>query len=342
MTDRIAEIRRAAKKLLRHDSDHNERVQIRIDNGSALPIYIGRSFPARSFNAVIRSVDTADLPPHYRRPEIQGLSIYWVNTRSRAGSAFDIVMELLHADAVDVFFVFVARLCEVVEKCDDSKEALAEAIGQIELWRQFFADVANYALSDNRQTGLFGELTMLKMLITSGMDVAAGVTAWTGASAKNQDFEFKRAAIEVKSTTSVDATEIFISNLRQLDTTGLDCLYLARIALDVRQGNDNTLVALIADLRDRVLSEASQHKVDFEQKLLCAGYHDKYEDNYINRAYTLRDASFYLVRKDFPRIEQSELPHGVGRVKYSINLQVCEKHKEVDEIAIARVIRASG
>lgn len=338
MSDRIAEIRQASKGLLEQESAERERVQIRIDVGSVLPIYIGRSFPVGSFNAIIRSIDASDLPTNFKRPKIQGLSVYWSSVTSNAGGSFDMVMELLQVEAIDVFIVFIARLCEIVERCENSREALGKALGQIELWKHFFSSIGSKALSESRQTGLFGELTMLLTLIKAGLNVSAAVKAWTGASATNQDFEFNQVAVEVKSTTSIDTMEVSISNIRQLDTTGLDHLYLARFAFDVRQGDSKTLVELVSELRNSVSSYASHLRAVFEQKLISAGYLDKYTDEYSARSYSLRGCNYYRVKGNFPRLEEKELPKGVRRVKYSVNLQGCSEFKEDSQTVMCKVM----
>jgi hypothetical protein len=251
-------------------------------------------------------------------------------------------MELLHYEAIDVFVVFIARLCEIVEQCEGSKEAVGEALGQIELWRHFFAGAASQALSENQQTGLYGELSMFQRLVRDGLEVAVAVKAWTGASKTNQDFEFSRVAIEVKSTASINAKEVSITNIRQLDTTGLDFLYLTRFAFDVRRGNENTLLSIVTDLRDLVSAEAAHLKTVFEQKLLSAGYRDEHAGDYEDRSYTLRNLEFYQVRDDFPRLEENGLPDGVSEVKYHVNLHGCGQYVEDAGIAIEKVIKASG
>jgi hypothetical protein len=342
MSDTIARIRSSANKLIDLDSSLSERVQIRVDEGSLLPIFIGRSFPSGTFAAVLRSVSASDLPHNYRRPTIKGLNILWLDSQSKAGGSFDIVMELTRGDAADIFFVFIARLCEVSERCSSVREAVQNTLWQVDLWKEFFAGTDDGALSEGRQTGLFGELTVLRSLIDSGVDVALAFNAWTGSSATNQDFEFGEVAIEVKATVSADSNDVSISNIRQLDTAGIEALYLSRLAFDARQGNERTLVSLVSELRELLASTAPNLQVTFEQKLLNAKYRDQHIDHYANRSLTLRHHHVYRVEEGFPRIEEKDLPAGVSEIKYHVSLHGCESYKEDFPVVVTKVINPNG
>jgi hypothetical protein len=238
--------------------------------------------------------------------------------------------------------VFVSRLCEVAEDCRTPKQAVQRTLAQIELWKNFFAGAAAGALSENRQTGLFGELTFINAVIHAGAAVEIPVIAWTGCSATNQDFEFGNIAVEVKSTTSADLNEVAITNVRQLDATGVERLYLSRLAFDVRIGEGQTLVSLVSGLRKTVMEKVPFLQVAFEEKLLSAGYQDRHAEEYSARAYSLRQHLAYRVEGEFPRLEESSLPPGVSSVKYRISLHGFDQYREDPEEILQRICKESA
>lgn len=91
----------------------------------------------------------------------------------------------------------------------------------------------------------------------------------------------------------------------------------------MRQGSAHTLPALIAELREAIDINAPALSVDFEEKILQAKYRNEHEEHYANRGYSERAFEFYLVKDDFPRIQESGLASGVTEVTYKISLECC-------------------
>jgi len=184
---------------------------------------------------------------------------------------------------------------------------------------------------------LYGELLVLSKLHEHQVPLACVITAWTGSKKTNQDFEFGDRSVEVKSTAAVDTSSVSITNIRQLDDTGLKFLFLARVVLDARQGSESTLPVLINKLRTLVLKEAPERYVDLEQKLLDAGYRDTQVENYSNRTYAERSVDVYHVAGGFPRILERDPPDGVKNVSYSIDIELCAPHQISTEDAFEKI-----
>ena len=164
----------------------------------------------------------------------------------------------------------------------------------------------------------------MSRLYKAGVPIGLLVNAWTGSKRTNQDYEFGEISIEVKSTAAVDATVVNITNIRQLDATGLKLLLLNRVLLDARQGNENTLPALIEYLRGAIAECSPEDLLSFEEKLLQAKYRNKDAEHYRNRSYTERSLEFYEVRDGFPRLLESDLPSGITKATYEITLEYCK------------------
>ncbi|MEQ1678566.1 MAG: PD-(D/E)XK motif protein, partial [Chitinophagaceae bacterium] len=74
--------------------------------------------------------------------------------------------------------------------------------------------------------------------------------AWTGPSKAIQDFQFGRWALEVKTTSGKNHQKIYVSSERQLDDSLIPAIFLYHLSLDIRNGNGETLNALIDSIYD--------------------------------------------------------------------------------------------
>ncbi len=326
MTNRQDDIKRVFNDLLEGWGSPGQRVRNRIDQGSPINLYAARAFPHKNVLLEIGPVKEAYLPGGFTRPRIKGLNITVDTTQKAGGGDIILLLELQQADAIDVFGTFVARVCEEMDSLPNPADAVRAVIALVERWKEFFAGNSEL-LSEGHQTGLYGELHLMVRLHAAGVPINQLVKAWTGSKRTNQDYEFGDVSIEVKSTTAVDATTVNITNIRQLDETGLELLLLNRMLLDARQGNERTLPVLIETLRATIAEQAPEMALDFEEKILRAKYRNEHAGHYANRSYTERALEFYEVREGFPRLLESSLPTGVTKAAYEITLEHCKSFK---------------
>jgi len=323
MNSRLEEVRSVFDALLERDGSPGQRIRNRIDKNSPIRLYAACTFPQRNFLLEIGSIEEAYLPSGFTQPRIKGLNIATEAGLSKKDGDLNLLLELQQTEAVDVFVTFVARVCEEMDQLEDPVDAVRSVISLLERWREFFSGGSDL-LSEGRQTGLYGELHLMARLNDAGIPIGQIVKAWTGSKRTNQDFEFGDISIEVKSTAAVDATKVNITNIRQLDETGLDLLLLNRILLDARQGVDNTLPALIDSLRLSISDRAPEVALEFEEKILQAKYRNEHAAHYANRSYTERSLDFYEVREGFPRLLKDKLPTGITNATYEITLESCK------------------
>jgi hypothetical protein len=129
--------------------------------------------------------------------------------------------------------------------------------------------------------------------------------------------------VEAKSTTSNDPAEVYISNIRQLDATGVLTLFLCHLVFDARRGGEESLPEIVDDVRHIVVVQAPARSLMLEEKLLACGYLDADRHRYMDLEYSLRFYNFYSVSDEFPRLLESDIPNGVEEVTYSVNLNAC-------------------
>lgn len=309
--------------LLESQGDPRQRVRTRIDHGSPISLYAACTFPQRHVMLEIGPIKKAYLPYGFTRPRIKGLDISIAAGKIKSTSDVTLLLELQQTDAIDVFTTFVAKVCEEMDSLEKPEDAVRAVIALVDRWQKFFAG-SSELLTDGRQTGLYGELYLIKKLFNHDIPLSTLIDAWTGSRRTNQDFEFGNVSIEVKSSAAVDATTVNITNIRQLDATGLDLLMLSHILLDARRGEENTLPDLIDELRIAIANKAPEQGLNFEEKLLQAKYRDEHAEHYATRSYSERSINFYEVKDDFPRLLEHDLPDGITKATYEITLEYCK------------------
>lgn len=338
MSSRQENIKSVFDELLQNTGKPGQRVHKRIDLSAPIKLHAACVFPHKNLMLEIGPIKNAWLPEGFKKPRIKGLSISLKSIEKIPGSDVTLLLELQQNEAVDVFSVFVSRVCEELDGITKPELAVKFVIALIEKWKEFFAGGSD-VLSDERQTGLYGELYILQYFSTAGVDFGKTIKAWTGSKKTSQDYEFGSIAVEVKSSAAVDASRVNITNSRQLDDTALDKLFLARILLDTRQGEKSTLPLLIEILRKNIQITSPESSLDFEEKLLAAGYQDKHAEQYSNRQYLERELKFYQVIEGFPRLLVQNLPEGITKVSYEITLDAChdfiiENKKVIDAVRL--------
>jgi len=227
--------------------------------------------------------------------------------------------------------LFRALAADVVGHCihaKTEKDAMLILDRRLDHWRRFSEKAGTEGLSIPLQIGLFGELSLLRILTERGVDSSLGLKAWHGPHRENQDFCFGPLAIEVKASTSNNADIISIANIRQLDSTGLDDLLLFHASFDRRDGSGETLPCLVGSLLSRFQTMGSECEDLFESLLMTQGYHHSQSHLYDLPGYTVRTQQLYEVTADFPRITESDLSAGVVEASYKIDLSTAAPLKK--------------
>lgn len=215
-----------------------------------------------------------------------------------------------------------ARLCmDLIEASRALKPAAVPAflLSRLMRWRRLLEAGDDGLLSPAELRGLFGELTILRHLLTQ-WPVGEAVRAWVGPLGAHQDFVLSSTRIEVK-TVQPGASTTRISSADQLDVADAD-LVLAVIALAsaTADGIGTTPATLVADLRALITDETTL--LEFDSLLAAAGYREA--EIYDQQFFRVDAVRFYSVGKAFPRITREALPSGVAEVVYDIQLALCE------------------
>ena len=195
---------------------------------------------------------------------------------------------------------------------------------KLEAWKMLFARLSNSVLTIERQKGLFGELTFLNTLLDAGLNSEVVLLAWTGPDMERRDYLLNGIGVEVK-TTAANYPVLKISNETQLEINALEFLSLVLYSMEVRRGNQQTLVNLVNSIKVK-LDSLSEIEL-FRLKLSQYGYFTEDEGYYESREFIIRDVYSYRVEDNFPRLIPQNIPIGVFYSSYKIELSSCESYR---------------
>jgi hypothetical protein len=242
-------------------------------------------------------------------------------TQDKQGTRF----EILETDPRfhPVFSALCADLLDSLVSTSDAPVSPTNLwVARINRWRNCFA-LAPEGLSKAAQTGMFGELYVLRLLLEYGIPSDKAVAGWRGPYQAHQDFQIDGWAIEVKTSRQAQPADIRISSELQLDCPGP--LALVHVAVDVRHdGPGQSLVGVIGELRERLHSNEMAFPA-FEEALIEGGYLDVHAARYTDK-FSVRFMDTFVVREGFPRIVEADLPSGIGNVSYDLALAACVSH----------------
>ena len=272
------------------------------------------------------------LRPRLPLPEGRGFSLAAVHTPGDPDGANCLRFELTDRVHTDVFDVIGNDVLRHVLDAKDERAAFTAFVGRIAEWQDFLNGLPREGLSEQAQQGLFAELWFLQQHILTEIAPLRAIQAWTGPRALTKDFEFGGLAFEVKTTAAKQPAKFQISGELQLDAGGVGRLIVYALLVERLAAGGWSLNDLVDTVREDLAAGDPAALVAFAEFLLQAGYADADADRYTTQ-FAIRSEHFYEVRDDFPRIVDTDLRHGVGDVRYSIQQSECERYAvEVDEV----------
>lgn len=273
--------------------------------------------------ALLLPLPQAEIPPRRLWPQCTGLEIFAVTVSGQACLG----IRLKDSSAKDVFASLAEDLAPRVADAANPSEAVSRLVGRLHRWQKFLS-AGTGGLDAAHQRALYGELhTLVARLIP--VIGASAVLGWHAPKASHQDFQFSTAAIEVKTTSAKQPHSVRITSERQLDTAGINALFLHIVVVDERdvadqQSNQGDSLPLVVERIRVLLKNTPRELEEFEEGLLDAKYLASDAAKYSSRRYTLRSELTFRVTETFPRIVERMLPNGVGDVAYDLAVAACK------------------
>ncbi|MBB3149767.1 hypothetical protein FHS21_006221 [Phyllobacterium trifolii] len=237
----------------------------------------------------------------------------WISVSRRQGASLDLFV-LMVEDLIAVVTLSTTTLSE--------RRLYFQFMSRIRSWQRFMEKPAEGRLSDAEEIGLYGELLLLKRFLEAGMPPDLTIELWKGPENAPQDFRNDIAALEVKSTLSVNGFPTHIASLDQLDGMAARTVYLAGLRFAVTEAG-TTLPEIVEALR-KILADGAAERSAFERLLLLVNYTDKFADDYVRR-FQLHSERLFCVDEDFPYLSRTSVPLAILDAEY---------HLDLDEISV--------
>jgi hypothetical protein len=231
----------------------------------------------------------------------------------------------------NVFELVISDICENAIRIQSKNKLSAVIIKTLNEWKLFFEKKTDSILSVQSQKGLFGELYFLKNILFQKYSYSESLLYWTGSAKTNHDFQIINNAVEIKTTSSKQHKRFIVSSEKQLDSSGLENLYLSLFSLNLHNNMpERTLSNLIKEI-NTILQNDSVAAYQFNIKIAKCGYDYSNSNKYLI-GFSVHDVKFYHVMDGFPRLLQSDLPNGIGDLKYSVMVSACMEYEIKTEI----------
>ena len=251
--------------------------------------------------------------------ELPAPGVIEVTLSQRGDGRFSLVFRLARSEFHELF----GRLCQdLVEtsRASETHNGTARLLFRLNRWRKLLEPGPSQGLSDQQLRGLFGELWFLKTVAIPQFGSLTAVNAWNGPLGAPQDFQLGDGLVEVK-TLLPGAHTVSISSAEQLES-GSTPLLLAVIAIDTSKGISPA--ALITELRQELEGDIAA-SAEFDLRLAEVGYSDRTESDHLQ--FSVQGIRYYPVMDTFPRITISNLPTGLSRVTYDLDLLKCGTYR---------------
>lgn len=238
----------------------------------------------------------------------------------RAGEAGSqrLVLTLERQTDRDLFESLCRTLIAALATVSDPASSLGVALAHLKRWKAFLAGRGNARLSAEEIRGLFAELTFLMELIGPIQSADSALEAWKGPERSHQDFIFRDRAVEIKSLSGSERSTVRISSEDQLESIN-DALFLRlyRLSEIPDAPRARSLNQLVRDIHGGLDSAAAIEA--FDRKLALQGYAPLVE--YDEPKFVVSEVSSYEVNEGFPSLVRSQLPTGIAKVAYDIQLE---------------------
>jgi hypothetical protein len=255
--------------------------------------------------------------------ELQGIDIIWGKKSNGEISRF--ILRLKDNAEWELFLGICNDLVAVTANSLNLESAVAAIQNRLARWQRFLKN-NNHLLSDEQIRGLIGELLFLKHYLFPVYGSGHSIKFWKGPEGFPQDFDIGTCAVEVKSRLADTNSCITVSSAEQLYSQQNE-LYLHIISLKKADGEHKgsfTLNGLVSELHEALASDF-QALDRFTNLLFEVGYYEA--DRYSEQSYLCGGEQIYQVIDGFPRIIPIDIPCGVKRVSYAIDISTCDEFK---------------
>jgi len=224
----------------------------------------------------------------------------------------------------ELFYSLCMDLIQATRLAKNSNAAVQIILRRLTRWHEFLKKNRNELLPEEKIKGLIGELYFIEKYLTRSFSPGQAIKYWQGPEGLAQDFNIGESAIEAKCQSGSSLPVVKISSADQL-CPQLPEMYLFVITLGKATSDDAeaiNLPNLIKSIRKKLEADPLDQMERFTDLLFNIGYVES--DRYLDYSYILTAENMYKVSEDFPRLCSKDLPHGILKVSYNLDLSALD------------------
>lgn len=285
-------------------------------------LWAARRFP-RNEEALLARFPSVRLGPSEHLPEGRGFEIVKVDPYDD-GKTW-LALSRRESGSADLFAEMVGDVAGAMDAAvhEGEERILKAMLRRVRMWQAFMGK-GTRPLGPEAEAGLAGEISFLSALLDAGVEAEVALEGWVGPDDAPQDFALGDGAVEVKATVSTAGFPAKIGSLEQLDDSVLSPLFLAGIRFAVAESG-TTLPERVAEM-ERRLSATPFAVSAFRERTFAAGYADSHADKYTRR-FLDKECHVLAVEDGFPRLVRGNVPEGVSKSLYEIDLGRASAHR---------------
>lgn len=275
----------------------------------------GRRFPGNE-EALLAGFPSARVPAAEKLPEGRGFEVSRANPH-RDGRVW-LALTRKESGSVELFAEMVCDIAGALDavSAEGEERILRALLSRVRSWQEFMRRGAE-TLSPEAEIGLIGELVVLHAALEAGVPSSLALDAWVGPLNGIHDFEIGSGAIEVKATLSSQGFPAKIGSLEQLDDSVHKPLFVAGARL-LQMDSGRNLPEIVEDVRTELRGNHEMESI-LSNRLLAAGYHETHANRYPRR-FLVETVRVVEVKEGFPRLVPGNIPMGIRRGIYEIDL----------------------
>lgn len=261
--------------------------------------------------------------PRSRLPNLRGVEIE--ARLPQGGSHALLVIRLKDHEQREIFHRLCLDIIAATRLARSEEEAIERFLARTWRWHRLLRGGRDERMSDEEQKGLIGELRLMRQHLFPSIGVEASIKSWTGPLDAPKDFEIGRVCIESKARRGAATPFVAVSTEHQLDTTGLDALFLNVTEVTSSSEEDPkgvTVTDIAGDVLEVVKARDPSVANLLDERLLAVGF--DWADDYSDKKWLIGPEHVFQVIEGFPRITPGMYPTGATNVRYSISLHDCE------------------
>lgn len=281
-----------------------------------------RRFPGNE-EALLARFPSARLGLSEPLPEGRGFEI--VKADPNGDGKTWLALSRRESGSTDLFAEMVGDVAGAMDAAvpEGEERVLRAMLRRVRMWQAFMGK-GTRPLGPEAEVGLVGEISFLSALLDAGVDAEIALESWVGPDDAPQDFVLGNGAVEVKATVSTAGFPAKIGSLEQLDDSFLSPIFLAGIRFAVGESG-TTLPERVAEMEERLAADPAAASA-FRERTFAAGYVDSHADKYTRR-FLDKEAHVHTVTDGFPRLVRGNIPAGVSKALYEIDLSRVTGHR---------------